>query len=99
LDAGLGALMAACLFLPQTYLTRGRFSLADANFAIFVGAALGLSRGFQALCLGVISGGLVLLILLLAGSVSRRQVTCYAPFLVVSAITIALVRGTAFSPL
>lgn len=98
-DAALGGLIAAGLFLPQTLLTQGRrFGLADANFAIFVGASLGLSRGFQALCLGVIAGGLVLLVLLLLGAVSRHQVTCYAPFLAGAAIGIALFRGMAFAP-
>ena len=98
-DAALGALLAAAIFLPQTLLTHGRqFGLADANFAIFVGACLGLSRGFQALCLGVIIGGLVLLALLLLGAVTRRQVTCYAPFLAGAAIVIALFRGMAFAP-
>jgi leader peptidase (prepilin peptidase) / N-methyltransferase len=92
-------ILAAGFFLPIWVLTRGGVGLADVKFAVFIGAALGLPGAFTALALGVAAGGAVMLILLVSGVVSRRQVTPYAPFLALSAIGMTLAEGPAFAPL
>ncbi|MPZ49738.1 MAG: hypothetical protein GEU75_10680 [Dehalococcoidia bacterium] len=97
-DASLGALFSGGTFLTIWALTRGGFGLADVKVAVLIGAALGLSAASTALALGVIVGGIAMLILLLAGRVSRRQVTPYAPFLALSAMVVVFVDGTAFAP-
>lgn len=99
LDAVLGALLGAALFLPPAVLSAGRFGFADANFAIFIGASLGLSRAFDALVLGILLAGAIIALLLVARVVRRGQVTPYAPALALTAIGVALTRGTAFAPI
>jgi prepilin signal peptidase PulO-like enzyme (type II secretory pathway) len=98
-EAALGALTCGGIFLSLTLLTRGGFGLADGKLAAFIGATLGLVRAVDAVVLGVVIGGLCLLSLVLIGAVSLRQVTPYAPFLVVAAIAVTLLRGAAFAPL
>ncbi|MPZ50271.1 MAG: hypothetical protein GEU75_13405 [Dehalococcoidia bacterium] len=98
-EAVLGALICGGIFLSLTLLTRGGFGLADGKLATFIGAALGVTRAIDAVVLGVVIGGLCLLLLVLIGAVSLRQVTPYAPFLAAAAIVVTLLRGTAFAPL
>jgi leader peptidase (prepilin peptidase) / N-methyltransferase len=73
--------------------------MADVKLAVFIGAALGLPGAFTALALGVGMAGVVMLALLIAGVVSRKQITPYAPFLALSAMAITLAEGAAFAPL
>jgi Flp pilus assembly protein protease CpaA len=94
----LAVILAAAFFLPIWAFTRGGIGLADVKLALFIGAGLGLPGAFSALAIGVAVGGAVMLTLLGAGVVSRRQVTPYAPFLALSAIGIALAEGAAFAP-
>jgi prepilin signal peptidase PulO-like enzyme (type II secretory pathway) len=78
-------ILAAGFFLPIWLLTRGGIGLADVKLAVFM-------------VLGVGAGGALMLALLVAGVVGRRQVTPYAPFLALSAMGITLADGAAFAP-
>jgi prepilin signal peptidase PulO-like enzyme (type II secretory pathway) len=99
----LSALIAALLggggFLVMSIVTRGGLGLGDVKLAALIGAALGLPAAYQALALGIIAGGVVILVLFLAGVVGRRQAVPYAPFLALAAVAVVLMRGAAFAPL
>jgi len=103
-DADLkGALLAAAIvgtfFLVLALLSRGGLGLGDVKLAILIGAALGLPAAYQALFLGVLAAGVVMLLLFLAGVVGRREAVPYAPFLALAAVAVVLVEGAAFAPL
>lgn len=91
--------LATGFFFPIWALTRGGIGMADVKLAVFIGAALGLPGAFTALALGVGMAGVVMLALLIAGVVRRKQITPYAPFLALSAMGITLAEGAAFAPL
>ena len=86
-------------FLAMAVITRGGIGLGDVKLAMLIGAALGLPGGYQALVFGVLAGGVAILVLFLAGVVSRRQGVPYAPFLAFGAVAVVLARGAVFAPL
>ena len=67
--------------------------------AALIGAALGLQASYQALFLGVVGGGMILLGLFAIGAVGRKQAVPYAPFLALAAVVVVLTQGAAFAPL
>jgi leader peptidase (prepilin peptidase)/N-methyltransferase len=86
-------------FLVLAIVTNGGFGLGDVKLAALIGAALGLQASYQALFLGIVGGGLILLVLFLLGAVSRKQAVPYAPFLALAAVAVVLMHGAAFAPL
>jgi len=98
-SAFLAALLGGVLFLILAIFSRGGLGLGDVKLAVLIGAALGLPAAYQALFIGVIAGGVVILGMFVAGIVSRRQPVPYAPFLALSAAAVLLVQGPAFAPL
>jgi prepilin signal peptidase PulO-like enzyme (type II secretory pathway) len=92
--AGGGLFYLITLFVP-----RGGFGLGDVKLAMLIGAGLGIQGAYQALFYGMLAAGLVMLVLLVAGVVSRRQALPYAPFLGISAVAVALIRGAVYAPL
>jgi len=98
-SAVLAALIGGALFLLLSVLTRGGLGLGDVKLAVLIGAALGLPAAYQAMVLGVVAGGVVILVLFLAGVVGRRQAVPYAPFLALAAVIVVLTQGAAFAPL
>jgi prepilin signal peptidase PulO-like enzyme (type II secretory pathway) len=99
MDAALAALLGGGVFLVMAILTRGGLGLGDVKLAMLIGAALGLQAAYQALAIGIVFGGLVILALFLAGAVSRRQAVPYAPFLALAAVAVILTQGASFAPL
>jgi prepilin signal peptidase PulO-like enzyme (type II secretory pathway) len=99
MSAALAALLGGGVFLVMAIVTRGGLGLGDVKLAMLIGAALGLPAAYQALALGVVVGGLVILALFLAGFVSRRQAVPYAPFLALTAVVVVLTQGASFAPL
>jgi leader peptidase (prepilin peptidase)/N-methyltransferase len=97
--AVVSAAVGAGLFLIMAVVTRGGIGLGDVKLAALIGAALGFPATYQALVLGVMAGGLVILVLFLLGVVSRRQGVPYAPFLALAAAGVVLAEGAAFAPL
>ena len=93
------AAAGGAIFLVIAMITRGGIGLGDVKLAMLIGAALGLSGSYQALVLGVMAGGIVIVLLLVAGVVSRRQAVPYAPFLALAAAATVLARGAIFAPL
>jgi prepilin signal peptidase PulO-like enzyme (type II secretory pathway) len=87
------------IFLVMAIVTRGGIGLGDVKLAMLIGAALGLSGSYQALVFGVLAGGVGILLLLLAGIVSRKQAVPYAPFLALAAVAVVLTQGPVFAPL
>jgi Flp pilus assembly protein protease CpaA len=99
LDATLAALLAGGVFLVMAIITRGGMGLGDVKLAVLIGAVLGLQSAFQALGLGVIIGGLIIVVLFLLRFVSRQQAVPYAPFLAIAAVAVLLTQGPVFAPL
>lgn len=99
-QSALLAFMAAGLgFLALAIATAGGFGLGDVKLAALIGAGLGLQASYQALFLGILGGGLILLVLFLLGAVGRKQAVPYAPFLALAAVAVVLMQGAAFAPL
>ena len=86
-------------FLALALATNGGFGLGDVKLAALIGAALGLQASYQALFLGIVVGGLILLALFAIGAVGRKQAVPYAPFLALAAVAVVLTQGAAFAPL
>jgi prepilin signal peptidase PulO-like enzyme (type II secretory pathway) len=98
-NAALAALLGGGVFLVMAVVTRGGLGLGDVKLAMLIGAALGLPAAYQALALGIVVGGLVILGLFLVGAVTRRQAVPYAPFLALAAVVVMLTQGASFAPL
>jgi leader peptidase (prepilin peptidase)/N-methyltransferase len=98
-QSALFAFVAAGLgFLALALATNGGFGLGDVKLAALIGAALGLQASYQALFLGIVGGGLILLLLFMLGAVGRKQAVPYAPFLALAAVAVVLMHGAAFAP-
>jgi prepilin signal peptidase PulO-like enzyme (type II secretory pathway) len=99
LDALLAALLGGAVFFFLAIVTSGGIGLGDAKLAVLIGAGLGLPIAYHAMLIGVITAGIVMVLLLVVGLVGRRQSLPYAPFLALGAIAMMLLEGTAFAPL
>ena len=98
-DAAIAALAGGGIFLLMAIVTRGGLGLGDVKLVVLIGAALGPQAGYEAMVVGVVAGGVIILALLLSGLVSRRQAVPYAPFLALAAVAVVLIEGAAFAPL
>jgi len=98
-SALLAFVAAGAGFLALALATNGGFGLGDVKLAALIGAALGLQASYQALFLGIVGGGLILLALFAIGAVGRKQAVPYAPFLALAAVAVVLTQGAAFAPL
>ncbi len=99
ISALIAAAVGGLVFLLMAIITRGGIGLGDVKLAVLIGAGLGLRSSYQALLLGVLAGGVIILGLFVVGIVSRRQAVPYAPFLALAAVAVVLVRGGAFATL
>jgi prepilin signal peptidase PulO-like enzyme (type II secretory pathway) len=93
------ALLIGSLFFVMAVVTGGGMGIGDAKLVTLIGAMLGLPAAGQALIIGVLSAGLVILPFFLLGRMGRRDPLPYAPFLALAAVAVGLARGTAFAPL
>jgi Flp pilus assembly protein protease CpaA len=93
------ALLIGSLFFVLAVLTGGGMGIGDAKLVTLIGAMLGLPAAWQALVIGVLSAGLVILPFFLLGRMGRRDPLPYAPFLAMAAVAVGLAQGTAFAPL
>jgi leader peptidase (prepilin peptidase)/N-methyltransferase len=98
-SALLAFVLAGLGFLVLALATNGGFGLGDVKLAALIGAGLGLQASYQALFLGIVAGGLILLVLFAVGAVGRKQAVPYAPFLALAAVAVVLMQGAAFAPL
>lgn len=73
----------------------GALGAGDVKLAMLMGAMLGLHRIPFALFLGIVLGGVVTLLLLLSGRVSRRTALPYGQYLAIAAI-VMLIWGAAY---
>jgi leader peptidase (prepilin peptidase)/N-methyltransferase len=97
--AAAAAIIGGFAFLVMAIITRGGIGLGDVKLAVLIGAGLGFPGAYQALALGIIAAGVVILGLFLVGLVGRRQAVPYAPFLALAAVVVVLTQGAAFAPL
>lgn len=99
LSAALAAALAGLVFLVMAIATRGGLGLGDVKLATLIGAALGLQSTYEALALGIIAGGVIILTLYVLRFIGRRQAVPYAPFLALAAVAVVLLQGPVFAPL
>jgi prepilin signal peptidase PulO-like enzyme (type II secretory pathway) len=93
------ALLIGSLFFVMAVVTAGGMGIGDAKLVTLIGAMLGLPAAGEALVIGVLSAGLVILPFFLLGRMGRRDPLPYAPFLALAAVAVGLAQGTAFAPL
>lgn len=99
ISAAVAAILAGFVFLLMAIVTRGGLGLGDVKLAVLIGAALGLQSTYQALALGVVAGGVIILALFALRFIGRRQAVPYAPFLAIAAVAVLLTQGPVFAPL
>jgi prepilin signal peptidase PulO-like enzyme (type II secretory pathway) len=99
LSAFVAAVLAGLIFLVMAVVTRGGLGLGDVKLSVLIGAALGLQATYQALALGVLAGGVIMLALWAMRFIGRKQAIPYAPFLALAAVLVLLTQGPVFAPL
>ena len=92
-----GAILAAVvipavLYLPSIPFGAGAFGLGDVKFLIGMGLLLGFERSFGAILVGLLTAGVVLLILLVTRRIGRRSYVPFGPFLIFGAMWAVLLR-------
>ncbi len=98
-QALLAAVAGGGFFFILALLTGGGIGLGDAKLAMLIGAGLGFQIAMQALFWGIVAAAIVMVLMLVLRTVTRKQAVPYAPFLSLAAIAVMLVQGTAFAPL
>ncbi len=86
-SALLGAAMGFGLFLVLALIKPGSIGMGDVKLAGLIGFAAGLPGVIIALMVGIYSGGLAAIALLIYHRFRRRQTMAYAPYLVLGAWT------------
>lgn len=94
-SALLGALVGFGLFLLIALLVPGGMGMGDVKLAGLIGLTTGLAGVMPALLIGILSGGLASLVILLATGFRRGQTIAYAPYLVVG-VWFVLFDGSRF---
>src|SRR3989337_1003217 len=97
--AGVSLLVAALLICTATDLLRYRVPNAVTYPGVLLALTAALVMPDANLPSAVLAGGVVILVLFLAGVVGRRQAVPYAPFLALAAVIVVLTQGAAFAPL
>lgn len=90
-DAGLGALCCGGLLLVVAVLSRGAIGGGDVKLGGMIGAALGVTDGFQVLLAAQLIAALIALPLLLAGQPRARDLP-FGPFLAFPAFLVLILR-------
>ena len=98
-QALLAAVAGGGFFFILAFITSGGIGLGDAKLAMLIGAGLGVQIAMQALFWGIVAAAVVMVLMLVLRTVTRKQAVPYAPFLSLAAIAVMLVQGTAFAPL
>jgi leader peptidase (prepilin peptidase)/N-methyltransferase len=84
------------LFLVIAIVSRGGMGMGDVKLAALIGLAVGITSVLVAILMAVVSGGMVAVILLLAGKRGRRQAIPFGPYLSFAAIVALLYGQTIF---
>jgi len=78
---GLGLLVGGGVFLVITLVGRGAMGPGDVKLAAALGALVGYPAVWGVLWVGILAGGVVTLVLLLARRVGRKDYMAYGPYL------------------
>jgi len=95
-DVLLGGAVIGGTFMAMAIATRGGMGMGDVKLAFFVGIALGLTFGIQAMLITAIAGGAIAVVLLITRIRDRRDPIPYAPFISAGALYVLLMQGAAF---
>jgi leader peptidase (prepilin peptidase)/N-methyltransferase len=96
-DEFLPALVAAVvipllLYLPSIPFGAGAFGIGDVNLLAGMGLMLGGSRALGAVIVALLLAGVVLLVLLATGRVSRHSYVPFGPFFIIAALWAVFIR-------
>jgi leader peptidase (prepilin peptidase) / N-methyltransferase len=80
------------LYLPSIPFGAGAFGLGDVKFLAGMGLLLGFERSFAATLVGLLSAGVILVILLVTRRIGRRTYVPFGPFLIFGAMWAVLLR-------
>ncbi len=86
----LGLLVSGGVFLLLAVIGRGAMGMGDVKLAAVLGALLGFPLVLIALFVGIISGGLVAVGLVIAGRGKRGSTMAYGPYLALGGLVAAL---------
>lgn len=89
-DGLLGALLGACVISLIIIVSRGGMGWGDAVLCAGSGGALGWRLEALAIYIGFLIGGVIMLPMLLAGKVKRRDAVPLGPFLSIGTVTVLL---------
>ena len=87
------AAIPAVLYLPSIPFGSGAFGLGDVNLLAGVGLMAGGSRAFGSVVFALLTAGIVIVVLLVAGRVSRKDYIPFGPFFIAGALWAVLLRG------
>jgi leader peptidase (prepilin peptidase) / N-methyltransferase len=83
----------AVLYLPSIPFGAGAFGLGDVNLLAGVGLMAGGSRALGSVVFALLTAGIVIVVLLVAGRVTRKDYIPFGPFFIVGALWAVLLRG------
>ena len=81
LGGALGLLAGGAVFLLIAFVGRGAMGPGDVKLAAALGALVGYPAVWGMLLVGILTGGVVTLVLLLTRRVGRKDYTAYGPYL------------------
>ena len=93
LDGAAGAAAGFAFIYAIIFLSRGRMGAGDAVLMLGIGAFMGLKFTAAALYAGFMSGGVIALVLLAAGKVTRKSAVPLGPFLCAGSAAAMLFGG------
>ena len=85
-------LIPAVLYLPSLPFGAGAFGLGDVFLLVGVGLMVGAERALGGVIVGLVTAGVVLLVLLAMKRIGRRTYVPFGPFLIGGALWAALIR-------
>lgn len=86
-------LIPAVLYLPSIPFGAGAFGLGDVKFLAGMGLMVGAERALGGVLVGLLTAGLVLLVLLATRRIGRRSYVPFGPFLILGALWAVLIRA------
>ena len=89
-EAVIGGVIGFALLFLVVVVSRGGMGFGDVKFAGLMGLALGFPVIFVGLFVGIVTGGLFAIGLLMSGRKGRKQAIPFGPFLVIGAMTALL---------
>jgi leader peptidase (prepilin peptidase)/N-methyltransferase len=86
-------IIPAVLYLPSIPFGAGAFGMGDVKFLAGMGLMVGGDRALSGTLFALVLAGVVLIVLLAARRIGRRDFVPFGPFLIIGALWAVLIRG------